>query len=375
MWNRGTRRSEPDATTTLRTVRRLAPLAIGGLLAGLALVPSAAATTNSYTQTNLVSDIAGVARTTDKHLVNAWGMAASPTSPLWVSDNGTNVTTLYAGDINGSALLPKSLVVTIPKGAPTGQVFNPTTSWVVRSGSHSAPALFIFASEAGVISGWNPAVPPPAPATAAQTGVTVGGAVYKGIAMSSGPLGNWLYATNFHAGTVDVFNGSFHQVHWAGAFHDASLPAGYAPFNIANLGGQLYVTYAFQGPGKHDDAAGTGRGFIDVYDLKGKLLKRLASHGPLNSPWGLAMAPANWGAFGGDLLVGNFGNGRISAFNPTTGAYLGQLRNGDGLAITIDGLWGLMFGNGTAGSPTTLLFTAGIGEEGHGLLGAIDPMP
>jgi uncharacterized protein (TIGR03118 family) len=356
--------------------RGLAAIGIGGLLLGLAVVPSAVqAAGNDYTQTNLVSDIAGVARVTDPNLVNAWGMAMTPTSPVWVSDNGTNVTTLYAGDIAGSAMTPKSLVVSIPKGAPSGQLYNPTTSWVVRSGSHSGPALFIFASEAGVISGWNAAVPPPAPATEAQTGVTVGGAVYKGIAMSTGSGGNWLYATNFHAGTVDVFNGSFKQVHWAGAFHDPSLPNGYAPFNIANFNNQLYVTYAFQGPGKHDDAKGTGRGFVDVYTLTGGFVKRLVSHGPLNSPWGLAMAPANWGMFGGALLVGNFGNGRITAFNPTTGADLGQLRNPDGNAIAINGLWGLTFGNGTAGSPTTLLFTAGIGDEGHGLLGAIDPTP
>jgi uncharacterized protein (TIGR03118 family) len=267
------------------------------------------------------------------------------------------------------------LVVKIPDGAPTGQVFNPSTNWVVRSGSHSAAALFIFASETGAITGWNPNVPTPAPATSAQVGITVPSAVYKGLAISTGAAGNWLYAANFHAGTVDVFDGSFHLLHWAGAFKDGHLPAGYAPFNIANLGGQLYVTYALQKADKHDDAAGTGHGFVDVYDLKGTLLKRLVQRGPLNSPWGLAMAPATWGRFGGDLLVGNFGNGRISAFNPATGAFLGQLRNADGLAITIAGLWGLMFGNGTAGTPQTLIFTAGIAEEAHGLLGTIEPAP
>jgi uncharacterized protein (TIGR03118 family) len=344
-------------------------------LMAISVVPALAATptANDYTQTNLVSDIAGVARLTDPHLVNPWGMAASPTSPLWVSDNGTNVSTLYSGGLSGAPLRPASLVVKIPGGAPTGQVFNPTTSWVIKSGSHSAAATFIFASEAGEITGWNPAVPPPAPTTSAQVGATVPGAVYKGLAMSTGSGGNWLYATNFHAGTVDVFDSHFKLVHWAGAFQDSHLPAGYAPFNIANIGDQLFVTYALQGPGKHDDAAGTGRGFIDVFDLKGKLLRRLVAHGPLDSPWGLALAPANWGRFGGDLLVGNFGNGRISAFDPTTGAFIGQLRNSDGLAITINGLWGLRFGNGTAGSATSLLFTAGIGDEGHGLLGTIDP--
>jgi uncharacterized protein (TIGR03118 family) len=344
---------------------------------GAAVLPAMAAgpAANNYTQTNLVSDIAGVAQTTDRHLVNPWGISASPTSPIWVSDNGTGLSTLYSGGVAGSAFVPTSLVVKIPGGAPTGQVFNPTTSWVIRSGSHSAPALFIFASESGAITGWNPTVPTPAPSTRAQMGVTVANAVYKGLAISTGSGGNWLYAANFRAGTIDVFNSSFKLVHGAGAFHDAQIPTGYAPFNIANLGGKLYVTYALQQRDKLDDAAGTGHGFLDVYDLNGKLLKRLVAHGPLNSPWGLAMAPQTWGSFSGDLLVGNFGNGRISAFDPTTGAFLGQLRNARGTAITIDGLWGLMFGNGTAGTPQSLIFTAGIGGEGHGLLGFIEPTP
>jgi uncharacterized protein (TIGR03118 family) len=367
--------------TDQRTLRGSYPARLIGLLAGALVLgglttgPAVAADpgANTYTPTNLVSDIAGVARMTDAHLVNPWGMAASPTSPVWVSDNGTNVTTLYSGGINGSALKPAPLVVKIPGGAPTGQLFNTTTSWVVKSGGHSAPALFIFAAESGWITGWNPNVPPPAPAGSAQVGVKVPAAVYKGIAMSTGAGGDWLYAANFHAGTVDVFDARFHEVHWAGAFHDAGLPKGYAPFNIANFGDQLFVTYALQGPGKHDDAKGAGHGFIDIYGLTGKLLRRLVSRGPLNSAWGLAMAPASWGAFGGDLLVGNFGNGRISAFDPTTGAFLGQLRNADGLAITINGLWGLRFGNGTAGTPQSLLFTAGIGDESHGLMGIIEP--
>ena len=214
-----------------------------------------------------------------------------------------------------------------------------------------------------------------ASSTSAHTGITVKDAIYKGLAISTGPAGNWLYAANFHAGTIDVFNGTFGLVHWAGAFHDGQIPVGYAPFNIQNLGDRLYVTYAVQKADKVDDAAGAGHGFVDVYDLKGKLLKRLIAHGPLNSPWGLAMAPAGFGAFGGDLLVGNFGNGRISAFDPATGAYKGQLRNADGLAITIQGLWGLLFGNGVAGTPDTLFFTAGIAAEDHGLMGTITAGP
>jgi uncharacterized protein (TIGR03118 family) len=334
-----------------------------------------AAARNVYTQTNLVSDIAGVARSTDPNLVNPWGISATPQSPIWVSDNHSNATTLYKGAVSGGPLPPVGLVVKIPNGSPTGQVYNPTKSWVVRSGRASAPALFIFASEAGSITGWNAAVPLPSPSTSAQVGITVKNAVYKGLALSSGPAGDWLYAANFHAATIDVFDSKFHQVHWAGAFHDSKIPKGYAPFNIQNLGDQLFVTYAVQKPDKMDDARGSGRGFVDIYDLRGKLLKRLVAHGPLNSPWGLAMAPADFGRFAGDLLVGNFGNGRISAFDPATGAFKGQLRNADGLPITIDGLWGLMFGNGVAGTPSTLFFTAGLADETHGLLGTIAAAP
>jgi uncharacterized protein (TIGR03118 family) len=354
--------------------RILSFFAAGAMLLASTVLPVAAAG-NAYVQTNLVSDIPGVARSTDPNLVNPWGMSATPQSPIWVSDNHTDRTTLYKGALNGGPLPPVGLVVKIPNGAPTGQVYNPTKSWVVKSGAAHAPALFIFASETGSITGWNPAVPPPAPSTAAQVGITVKNAVYKGLALSTSPAGDWLYAANFHAATVDVFDSRFHQVHWAGAFHDSRIPSGFAPFNVQNLGDKLYVTYAMQKPDKMDDARGAGRGFVDVYDLKGRLLKRLIAHGPLNSPWGLAMAPADFGRFAGDLLVGNFGNGRISAIDPTTGVFKGQLRNADGLAITIDGLWGLMFGNGVAGTPSTLFFTAGIADETHGLMGTITAAP
>jgi uncharacterized protein (TIGR03118 family) len=357
-----------------RSRRILSLLAAGAMLLATAAIPVTAAG-NAYVQTNLVSDIAGVARSTDPNLVNPWGMSATPQSPISVSDNHTSETTRYKGALNGGPLSPVGLAVKIPNGAPTGQVYNPTKSWVVRSGKASAPAIFIVASEAGSITGWNPGVPAPSPSMSAQVGITVKDAVYKGLALSSGPAGDWLYAANFHAATIDVFDAKFHQVHWAGAFGDSRIPTGYAPFNIQNLGDKLYVTYAVQKPDKMDDARGTGRGFVDIYDLKGKLLKRLITHGPLNSPWGLVMAPASFGPFVGDLLVGNFGNGRISAFDPATGAYKGQLRNADGLAITIDGLWGLMFGNGVAGTSSTLFFTAGIAEEAHGLMGTITAAP
>ena len=355
--------------------RLAAGLGALGVLAATVL-PAAAADpgANIYVQTNLVSDIPGVARMTDRHLVNPWGMSASPTSPLWVSDADALVTTLYKGGIAGSALAPQGLVVKIP-GSPTGQVFNGTTDWMISSGGTSAPAVFMFATESGKIVGWNPSVGGAAPSTVSEVAASRDGASYKGLAISTGTDGNWLYAANFHAGTIDVFDGTFHLLNWPGAFHDASLPKGYSPFNIQNLDGTLYVAYALADKDREDEVKGSGRGFVDAYDVQGKLLKRVAGGYPLNAPWGLALAPANWGRFSGDLLVGNFGNGRISAFDPATGALQGQLRNADGVAITIDGLWALRFGNGTAGSPQTLIFTAGIADEAHGLLGTIEPAP
>jgi uncharacterized protein (TIGR03118 family) len=245
----------------------------------------------------------------------------------------------------------------------------------VSSGQASGPARFIFASEAGWITGWNPAVPPPATSTQAQKAVKgKGHAIYKGLTIATG-TSNYLYAANFHDGRIDVFDANFNQLDWKGAFEDPNLPKHFAPFNIANIGGNLYVTYAMQDAHREDDVKGAGNGFIDVYDLNGVLLRRFASQGSLNSPWGLAVAPAGWGAFGGDLLVGNFGDGRISAYDPITGSLVGQLMNGDGTVIAIDGLWTLFFGNGTAGSPQSLLFTAGIADEEHGLMGKIEPTP
>jgi uncharacterized protein (TIGR03118 family) len=375
----------PVLARTRRLTRRMMTVAAtaGALLFAIALPASAAAKPasaammasglfeNEYRQTNLVSDIPGVARNTDPNLVNPWGMAAGPATPIWVSDNGSDVTTLYKGAIGGTALLPVPLVVGIPTGAPTGQVFNDSQSFDVSNGAFHGPPLFIFATETGSITGWNPGVPAPAPSAWAQVGVTVPDAVYKGLAITTGPSGDFLYAANFHADTVDVFNSKYEVVHWGGAFHDASIPAGYAPFNIQNIGGRLFVTYAKQDAARHDDDKGPGHGFIDIYDLHGHLLQRLVSGGHLNSPWGLAWAPARFGHFAGDLLVGNFGDGAINAYNPMTGHFDGQLKNEDGNVIAINGLWGLRFGNGVAGTPSTLFFTAGIGDESHGLMGTI----
>ncbi len=348
-----------------------ATLLVQTLLQGGA-VQAASSSSNSYQRTSLVSDLPGVARVTDPHLVNPWGLSASPTGPFWVSDNGTGLATIYDG--HGT---PSSLVVTVPPpagssgtAAPTGNVFNPTSDFVVMQGGTSGPSQFIFATEDGTISGWNPAVNPTMAVLAVDNSAS--GAVYKGLALGSNARGNFLFAANFHAGTVDVFDAHFTPATLAGSFHDPALPAGYAPFNIANIGGQLFVTYAVQDADKHDDVPGSGHGFIDVFDTNGNLVRRFTSHGPLNSPWGLALAPADFGKFSGDLLVGNFGDGRINAFDPTSGAFLGTLRDREGNPIAIPGLWALRFGNGgQAGDPHTLFFTAGIVHEQHGLFGSL----
>jgi uncharacterized protein (TIGR03118 family) len=349
---------------------------LGGALAVVAAaaavgVPMSAVgqTGAEYQQTNLISDIPGVARITDPNLVNPWGQSASATSPLWVADNGSNVSTLYKGGVSGSIPQIVPLTVNIPGGAPTGTVFNGTSGFVVTTATGSAPANFIFDSEAGVLSAWSNTVS----GTNADVEFSNKHYVYKGLALATTNGESLLYAANFSKARIDVFDSHFRRVNLPHAFKDAQIPDGFAPFDVQLLGTDLYVSYAQQDAAKHDDVAGPGNGFVDVYDTSGKLLTRLISHGDLNSPWGLAMAPAGFGAFGGDLLVGNFGDGAIHAYDPMTGAEKGQLTNTDGNPILINGLWGLRFGNGTFGSPNTLVFTAGIGDESHGLLGEIDP--
>jgi uncharacterized protein (TIGR03118 family) len=351
-------------------------LALGLVAAVVALAPMAPAAAshprNAYHQTNLVSDLPGLAQLTDPDLVNPWGLAAGPTTPAWVADNGTDKATIYPGFVNGSPIQKAGLVVNIPGGAPTGQVFNPTPGFVVRSGDASGPARFIFDSEAGLVSGWSPGVPPPPPSTQAQVGASVPDAIYKGLAIADTPAGTLLYAADFHNARIDVFDSNFNRVLLSGSFADPEIPRGFAPFNVQELGGLLYVAYAKQDAAGEDEVAGPALGFVDVYSTHGQLLRHLIEHGQLNAPWGLVLAPAGFGRFSGALLVGNFGDGRINAYNPATGEFLGRLRHEDGSPIQIEGLWALRFGNGITGNPTTLLFTAGIDDEAHGLFGAIE---
>jgi uncharacterized protein (TIGR03118 family) len=355
-------------------VRGALVLAVVAVLVALAPAGPAAARQpgNAYRQTNLVSDLPGLAQLTDPDLVNPWGLAAGPTTPAWVADNGTDKATIYPGFVNGSPITKAGLVVNIPGGAPTGQVFNPTAGFVVRSDDASGPARFIFDSEAGLVTGWNPGVPPPAPSTQAQVGAGVPDAIYKGLAIASTPAGTFLYAADFHHARIDVFDQGFNLVQLSGSFTDPEIPPGFAPFNVQELGGRLYVAYAKQDAEAEDEVAGPALGFVDVYSTSGQLLRHLIEHGQLNAPWGLVLAPAaGFGRFSGALLVGNFGNGRINAYNPSTGEFLGRLRHEDGSPIEIEGLWALRFGNGVTGDPSTLLFTAGIDDEAHGLFGAI----
>ena len=321
--------------------------------------PTAPAAFRFYQQHNLLSDGTVAADRVDPNLVNAWGLVSGPTTPWWISDNGTGRSTLYNV---GTGTIP--LIVTVPgagggQSAPTGLVFNGGTSFVVTNSAGTSPARFIFASEDGTISGFR-GVP-----VVIAVDNSASGAVYKGLAIASTTTGDVLYATNFHAGTVDVFDGHFNPIHMTGAFTDPALPAGYAPFGIQDIGGTIYVTYALQNAERHDDVAGEGR--------------RVASRDNLNSPWGLALAPADFGAFSNDLLVGNFGDGRVHAFDPATldgngeFTHRGPLLSAEGGPLAIDGLWALSFGKGAAnnGPRNTLFFTAGPDGEQHGLFGTL----
>ena len=347
--------------------RRLA--AVAALVVAAALAAPAAAQAHGYRQTNLVSDQPGVAQVMDPNLVNPWGLAAGPTSPLWAADNGTGVASIYPGAVGGMPIAIAPLVVTIPAGDPTGQVFNPTSGFKVDVAGTPTPALFIFDSEAGTISAWPPATPL---LTSATMVASVPNAVFKGLAIARvhgrGPM---LFATDFHNNAVDVFNSAFHQVNTHGGFRDPNLPAHFAPFGIQAIGGWLYVSYAKQDSTASDEIDAPHLGYVDVYTTRGHLVRRLVSRGALDAPWGLVQARRHFGRFSGALLVGNFGNGLIHAYDIHTGHMLGTLRRPHGGPVVIDGLWGLRFGNGVTGARNALLFSAGPDGEAHGLLGML----
>jgi uncharacterized protein (TIGR03118 family) len=341
--------------------------------AGLLALQAPAAEAQQVTVTNLVSDGFVPAATIDPSLINPWGISYSPTGPFWVSDNNSGVSTLYTG---AGAKIPLTVTIPLPAGktglaAPTGQVFNPSShAFAVKSGHKTAAPVFIFATEDGTISGWAPSLDK----LNAILGVdnSTEGAVYKGLAIRSSQGVNQLYAANFRAGDVEVFNDRYQLIR---TFTDPTIPAGYAPFNVQILGETLYVTFAKQDPSKHDDVAGPGHGFVDAFSLAGKFERRVASKGPLNSPWGLAIAPASFGPLAGDLLVGNFGDGWVNAFNPATGAYDGPLTDTSGQPIAIGDLWALIVGNGGGGGDAgAVYFTAGVQDEAHGLFGSLTPV-
>jgi aldose sugar dehydrogenase len=332
----------------------------------------------TFIQTNLVSDTPGLALRTDPNLVNPWGMTLGTNSGLWVSDNGTGKATVYDG--NGQPIPSGSpLVVTIPgpnggMSAPTGVATNATNGFVISSGGNSAPATELFATEDGTIAGWNADVDPTHAIIAVNNSASR--AVYKGLAIGFNANGAFLFATNFRAGTIDVFDSNFRPVRTAGGFVDRRIPSSFAPFGIAAINSHLYVTYAKQDGSKTDDVPGPGNGFIDIFDTDGILLQRFATRGVLNSPWGMAWAPfENFGNFNNALFVGNFGDGSVNAFDFDSGAFLGKVTDSSGTPIIIPGIWALQFGLGLPGKSSTLYFTAGINDEQHGLFGTLTVDP
>jgi len=331
-----------------------------------------------YLQANLVSDLPGLAQFTDPQLRNPWGIAFQPGGSIWIADNGTGLSTFFASSRpSGPVNIP------IPSGiagawgtiaAPTGTLFNETSGFSVSKDGRSGRSLFLFTTENGTIAGFNPYVDPAHAVVAVDNSTADPGAAYLGLAMGSNASGTFLFAANFLAGTIDVFDQSFHGVHLPGSFTDPNLPVGYAPFNVQNIGNKLFVTYAARSA-SGDEVYGPGNGFLDVFDTNGQMLQRLVSQGSLNAPWGLAVAPPDFGEFSNDLLVGNVGDGQINAFDPATGAWRGVLQDAAGQAIVLPQVWGLTFGgNGGAGNPDTLFFTAGLANETHGLFGSLVPL-
>jgi uncharacterized protein (TIGR03118 family) len=373
----------------------------------LALFP-ALASAQHYTQTNLVSNVpvTPAASISDPNLINPWGLVHSPTSPWWISNNAGGTSTLYnnsglnpanpAGQTPPPTLVPVSIValnapggtpgngVVVPNapsqpapGSPTAVLFNgSTTNFLVAAGK---PATFLFATEDGTIQGWNSSVSPTKSIIEvdnSQVPSKGNGAVYKGATIISFAGNEYLLAANFRSGQIDVFDSNFKPITLPGeCFKLDGIPSGYAPFNVQGIGPNIYITFALQDAAKHDEINGAGLGFVLVFDGQGRRLARLEHGDWFNAPWGVVLAPADFGKFSHALLVGSFGSGTIAAFNPITGRFLGNVLNVDGSTLTIDGLWGLVFGNGGSSGPgSTLFFTAGPDHETTGLFGTLTPI-
>jgi uncharacterized protein (TIGR03118 family) len=343
------------ASPFTRHIARLAALIFGLALSAAIL----AAPKGTYVVTNLVADPNGPAAVnTDANLINGWGITARATSPFWVSANGTSMATIYDGQGNILSFSP----VSIP-GPPTGVVGNVSTTAF-------GGAVFLFALEDGHVAAWSSG------ATAANVFTATDGASYKGLAIAGTGTALQLYLADFHNGKIDVLNSTFGPGVATGGFADPTIPAGFAPFNIMNIQGNLFVAYALRETGGDDEVAGAGLGFVNVFNPNGDLLARVATRGKLNAPWGIALAPAGFGEFSNHLLVGNFGDGTINAYDLTKYKFAGQLRSSSGGVLKVDGLWGISFGNGAQSQPVnTLFFAAGPGDETQGLYGKIEPAP
>jgi uncharacterized protein (TIGR03118 family) len=348
----------------MRQIRSyLSPIAAAAMLS-FTSIPAWAV---SFTQTNLVTDdqTANAAQITDPGLKNAWGMSFGPTTPLWVSANGSGTANLYSVDPGTQATTKQGLTVSIPgDGSVTGQVFN-------SNASSFNGDRFLFVSEDGTVSGWRPAL-----GTAAEALVASATANYKGAAIGSVSGNDYLYTANFKTGMIDAYKGDVAAPSLSGSFIDPTLPSGYAPFNVQNLNGSLYVAYALRDNATLDEVKGAGLGYVDKFSLSGDFQGRIASGGTLNAPWGMAIAPSSFGAMAGDLLVGNFGDGHINIYDPTSHAFLGQVLDANNQPVVIDGLWAISPGNdGSGGSSHLLYFTAGPNDEAHGLFGVLVPVP
>jgi uncharacterized protein (TIGR03118 family) len=366
-------RIHPSASTVRsrrRTVTAVVAVTFGWLGFAVPVVDAADAAW-AYDLDVLVSDGSVPADFTDLHLKNPWGVAFNPFGFNWVANNHTGSSTLYDGKGQANAL-----VVHIPgvdgeeAGEPTGIVYNGGTGFVVSDGVKRGPARFIFAGEDGTITGWSPDVN----LNEAIVAVDRSGqeAAYFGLAIAGNGAGHRLYATNFHSGRVEIFDATFKRVFLPGAFVDPRLPVGYAPFGIQNVNGDIVVTFAKRLPDEDDEAVGAGLGIVDLFDADGHFISRIAAFGELNAPWGIALAPRSFGRFGGALLIGNFGDGTINAYDLRDGTFLGKLRRPTGKALRIEGLWGMAFGNGLLDQPTnTLFFAAGVHDEKGGAYGAI----